>query len=247
MCIRLKFEKGTIMKEIILSVKRSVFRSDDPEKDMADSLYKKIRPEVIARDNSTCQFCGFRAEKYQEVHHIDDDHSNNELSNLVTTCSLCHANHHLGFSGIKNRGTLIFLNPEWGMTQASINNIARLLWVSEDSEDQEIKNLCSDVIAKLERCAFAAKKLLGTNELSVLADFYLKMSSDLYATRENVLAGVYVLPRKEGFGDALKYWKTLSTLSLRSVEKTAEQRMKQWSNSDGTILELCEALNIEMY
>jgi intracellular multiplication protein IcmJ len=235
------------MKEIKLSVKRSMFRSDDPEKDMADSEFKKIRPDVLKRDNHECQFCGFRAEKYQEVHHLDDDHSNNSMENLVTTCALCHANHHLGFSGIKNRGTLIYLNPDWGMSQAAINNITRLLWVSEDSDNAEVDLLCSDVMARLERCAFDAKKVLGTNEISILADYYLKMDNVKYQKRMDVMKGVYVLPRKDGFSEIVTYWKTLKGLNLKSAEKTAEQRLRQWSDSDGTILDLCKKLNIEMY
>ncbi|MFK4132034.1 HNH endonuclease [Pseudomonas luteola] len=235
------------MKKIVLSVKRSIFRSDDPDKEMSDTEFKKIRPEILKRDNNTCQFCGFRAEKYMEVHHINDVHSDNNPSNLITACSLCHANHHLGFSGIKSRGTLIYLNPEWGMDQASINNMARLLWVSEDAENPEIKLLCSNVLARFERCAIEAKKLIGTNELSVLSDYLLKMGSDLYDKRGEILSGVYVMPRKEGFLDSLNYWKTMQSLNLKSITDVATQRMKQWSNSDGNILELCQALNIETY
>jgi intracellular multiplication protein IcmJ len=235
------------MLELKLSVKRSVFRSDDPETDHMNAEFKKMRPEVLKRDKNTCAFCGFRAEKYQEVHHVDDDHSNNSLSNLITTCSLCHANQHMGFSGKMNRGTLIYLNPDWGMTQVAINNIARQLWVSEGSDNPEVALLCSNVTARLERCALDAKKLLATNELSLLADYYLRLDDEKYNQRGTILAGVFMMPRKEGFSENVEYWKTLKSLSLKSVEKTAEQRLRQWADSDGTILELCKKLNIEIY
>lgn len=235
------------MRNITISVKRSVFRSDDPEKEMANSAYKNIRPEILARDSSTCQFCGFRADKYQEVHHLDDDHSNNDPSNLVTTCCLCHANHHIGFSGLKNRGVLIFLNPDWGFTQASINNLMRLIWVSMDSDDKEISRLCEDVLSRLERCSKAAKDMIGVNELSVLSDFLLGLDESRYASRGTTLSGIYMLPRRDGFLQQIEYWKTINGLNLRNIQDIATQRLKQWSNSDGTILELCNALNIEIY
>lgn len=235
------------MKDIIISVKRSVFRSDDPEKDMANSIYKKLRPEILERDNHTCQFCGFRADKFQEVHHIDDDHSNNDPSNLITACALCHANHHIGFSGIKGRGTLIYINPEWKFTQAAINNIVRLLWVSAGSDNKDIALMCSNVLARLQRCKLIAKEAIGTHELSVVSDFLLQLDDPSYAKRGNVLSGVYVLPLEDGFKQYVDYWKTIKSLNLNSVQDIAEQRLRQWSNSDGNILELCNALNIEIY
>lgn len=235
------------MKNITISVKRSVFRSDDPEKDMANAGFKKIRPEILKRDDNTCQFCGFKADKYQEVHHIDDDHSNNDPSNLVTTCALCHANHHLGFSGIKNRGVLIYINPDWKFTQASLNNIVRLLWVSSESDNKEIALLCTNVLARLERCNLIAKNLIGTNELSVLSDFLLGLSEEEYLKRGSVLNGIYVMPKKDGFSQQLDYWKNIDGLNLNSIQKIATQRLKQWANSDGDILELCNALDIKIY
>lgn len=235
------------MRKITISVKRSIFRSDDPEKDMANDAYKKIRPEILQRDNNTCQFCGFRAEKFQEVHHLDDNHANNDPSNLITTCAMCHANHHIGYSGIKNRGSIIYINPDWGFTQASINNLVRLLWVSADTDNKDIGNLCTNVLARLERCNILPKQLIGTNELSVLSDFLLNLDDKKYESRANTLAGIYIMPRKDGFKQLIEYWKTLEGLNLRSIQEVATQRLKQWSNSDGNILELCHALNIEIY
>lgn len=235
------------LRDIVISVKRSVFRSDDPDKDMANDEFKRKRPEILARDGNSCVFCGFKADKFQEVHHLDDNHANNSDDNLVTACALCHANHHLGYSGIKGRGALIYLNPDWGYTQASINNIVRLLWIAEESENKDISMIATSTLARLIRCAVDAKKLVGSDELSIMADFLLSADAEKYDSRSKVLAGIYVMPRKEGFSQQLAHWRTMESLNLRSIQEIAVQRMKQWSNSDGNILELCKALNIEAY
>ena len=48
------------------------------------------------RDNYTCQYCGFRAEKWQIVHHTDGNPNNNKDTNLKTICPMCNLIHHSG-------------------------------------------------------------------------------------------------------------------------------------------------------
>ena len=57
--------------------------------------YKKIRQEVLERDNYKCQLCG--SIRNVEVHHKDGkgteyntDNMNNNKSNLITLCHKCH-------------------------------------------------------------------------------------------------------------------------------------------------------------
>lgn len=48
------------------------------------------------RDNHTCQICGKHKSELDtalEVHHINEQ-TNHSLDNLLTLCSLCHANTH---------------------------------------------------------------------------------------------------------------------------------------------------------
>lgn len=47
-----------------------------------------IRGMVRERDDHTCQMCGGKA---IDVHHIDYNKKNNNIDNLVTLCSSCHA------------------------------------------------------------------------------------------------------------------------------------------------------------
>ncbi len=72
-----------------------------------DSRWRRIRKEILERDDYTCQACGIRSEKYMEVHHINGDHTDNRPENLATLCPMCHAVFHVGITGIHRRGTLV--------------------------------------------------------------------------------------------------------------------------------------------
>ena len=55
----------------------------------ADPAFRAFAMKVLARDDYTCQFCGFRAKVYQEVVNLDNDYRHNKISNLVTSCYFC--------------------------------------------------------------------------------------------------------------------------------------------------------------
>ena len=88
-----------------------------------DEDFMRLREQVLARDEYTCRFCSFRAEKWQEITHLDDDHTNHSLDNLATACRLCHLCQHLLFAGSGHGGHLVWC-PH--LSQADINRIARL-------------------------------------------------------------------------------------------------------------------------
>ncbi len=62
-----------------------------PPKDEWD----RVRKIVLDRDNHTCRFCGHRALKWMNIHHIGDT-SYSDSGNLITTCVACHAVLHMG-------------------------------------------------------------------------------------------------------------------------------------------------------
>ncbi len=66
--------------------------------DRADkTAWNKLRDKMLTRDDYTCQYCGHRAEKYMQAHHLKDS-SSNSLKNLVTCCGACHAVNHFGLN-----------------------------------------------------------------------------------------------------------------------------------------------------
>ena len=53
------------------------------------SVPKLTRVNVLRRDGWQCQSCGTR--RGLEIHHIDRNHTNNDLDNLQTLCREHHA------------------------------------------------------------------------------------------------------------------------------------------------------------
>ena len=55
----------------------------------ADPRFKEFEQRVLSRDGYACQFCGFQAKLYQEVVNLDNNFTNNQMDNLVTSCCFC--------------------------------------------------------------------------------------------------------------------------------------------------------------
>lgn len=55
--------------------------------------YQEQRLVVLERDRRTCALCGGAGDC---AHHIDYDHDNNDLGNMVTLCASCHGRVHGG-------------------------------------------------------------------------------------------------------------------------------------------------------
>ena len=58
-----------------------------PNKGVKDYLRKK----VLEKYGYRCAKCGYG---FLEIHHIDGDHTNNSLNNLIPLCKLCHIEEH---------------------------------------------------------------------------------------------------------------------------------------------------------
>lgn len=221
-----------MQRKIILSIKRSKFRSDDPTSDEADIEFKKIRPEIIERDDSTCQFCGFKSPKHQEVHHLNDIHTDNSPENLITACCLCHASHHIGLSGTLQKGCLIYLDPALGLTQADLNQIVRALWIGENSKSPEISMSCISMLSRLHKANVPARRRIGSSDLSVLSDFLLALDDEMYKTREKHLSGIYFLPFKEYYKGHIDYWMKAIYGQFKPTSwiDASEKKLQRWSN-----------------
>ena len=105
---------------LLLSAKKVSWRS--PGEYESDSAFMTLRPKVLARDDYKCRHCAFRAVNWQEIHHLNDDHNDHRLENLVTACSYCHMCHHIGLAGVNDEAVLIWL-PE--ISQIEVNHLAQ--------------------------------------------------------------------------------------------------------------------------
>lgn len=212
---------------IVLSVKRKAFRADSPNPSAADKVYLNARKQVLQRDNHTCQFCGHRSTK-NEVHHINDDHEDHSLTNLVTACVLCHMCFHVSFAGIQNRGKLIYL-PETSITQAGINQLCRHLWIAEVIGTGDLKNTASQLLARLDKADIHANAIIGTSSASIFGDHLSSLSDDEYAKRESALKGLYLLPRKDAYAPYIKMWAEESRNFVpEDWVETAKAKFGEW-------------------
>jgi intracellular multiplication protein IcmJ len=112
------------LKPLHLSVKRREWR-EAGDAFLDGTHWRNLRGRILARDQYRCAFCGFGSVKYQEIHHLDDDHNNNDLANLVTACPLCHSCAHIGKAGL-DRAAVLVICPQ--LSQVTINRLTRLLY-----------------------------------------------------------------------------------------------------------------------
>lgn len=79
----------------------------------------------------TCYFCTFRDDRYSEIHHLDGNHFNNDMQNLVCACTLCHRQHHLLWVAMRDDAQLAAANIDH-LTQTELNHIQRIAIVMKD-------------------------------------------------------------------------------------------------------------------
>lgn len=190
------------MQNIILSVKRSKFRLDDPKAEHSDKEFQNLRNKIKERDDNTCFYCNFTAEKFQEVHHINDNHSNNSESNLTTICPLCHGCKHIGLSGLDEKGFLIYQKE---ISQVEMNIIIKTIWVGLESKNEDVQERCNFFLDKL----YSLKKIADeklTSDPATLSTLLLDMDDNEYSERQKKLKNFILVPRMEAYRRQSKYW-----------------------------------------
>jgi HNH endonuclease. len=83
-----------------------------------------------------CYFCDFRDLQFLEVHHLDCNHNNNNESNLVPACTLCHRAHHLAWVLTDRAGLLGICHD---LDQVRINHLQRFVLVLANHPDPKLK------------------------------------------------------------------------------------------------------------
>lgn len=192
-----------------LSVKRSIYRMDDPESDHHKVATIQAGTAARKRDNYTCRFCNLYSQQYQEVHHLNDRHNDNHDTNLATICCLCHASQHLGFSGLKGHGVIIYIDPKISkLRQNDISVMCRHLWLAQESDDKSLAHIAKTTLDKLSYCKFAAQDRIQTCDPLVLGAELAKATDDEYKQRIKTLKGYFFLPSKIAFKKQFDYWKS---------------------------------------
>lgn len=128
------------MKELVLSyADPEMWRSEKERKQFSKSEWRQLREKILIKYNYTCQYCSFRAEKHQIVHHIDGNPNNNDLDNLEPVCPMCSLINHSG-QGCDIQG-VVDLYRKSKYNQSEIVQITRKMRAEGKSDDEIINYL----------------------------------------------------------------------------------------------------------
>lgn len=219
---------------LILSVKTGTWRCHDVEAEDKDIEFQVVRDKILQRDKSTCKGCGAfttrvviekkpdsndggvapgtrRGSGYFEVHHIDDDHGNNDPSNLILLCPYCHGVFHCGNAG--HRGMGMIIDAPW-ISQADLNILMHAMF---------------SVIARSEDKVYMGEIKPANKTATVLSADEAKQVREIaeevrrrYASLQNLSAGIEAR-FGQGMSDAAKFGRVLLELHRRNPKRYAER------------------------
>lgn len=175
-----------------------------------------LKSKVIARDDNTCRYCGFKARKYQEVVYIGQKDEPEKEDHYATACIFCHQCYHLEKIDRMQSGAVIWL-PE--ISQPLLHHVCRAIYVARISRGP-MADAARDAMEALLSRKEAAVHRLGTDSpriLSTVLQDFLEVNE--YKLRLNKLKGFRILPLdrriiKEGelefnqFPQVLAYWRS---------------------------------------
>ncbi len=179
-------------------------------------LTKELKQKIFSRDNDTCQCCGFKSKKYQEVLFVDGDHNDLSEGNLKTTCIFCHQCFNLDKVSVMRSGVLLWL-PE--VSQADLHHIARAIYVARISQGSMADAARKSLDTLMQRRE-EVRTRIGTDDPYILAmvlqDY---LTNRHYHNRDKKIAGVRLFPLdrriiKEAdlefnqFPQILAYWRS---------------------------------------
>jgi intracellular multiplication protein IcmJ len=230
------------MFDLVLGIKRSVSRRNDARAKEANKSFETVRREILLRDRMTCQGCGFssvatndRPSGGLEVHHIDDDHTNNKKENLVTLCPFCHMVFSLGRRGASFAGDLIWM-PE--VEQRDLNRLAHqvgffswvhgnftsgekhpdvVAWVNDAEQSKVFDSVYMKVMERWRLLQSVGKEriqrvfedeLSGFTKVEYLYSVLISLSAKNYEKRNKMMHGMRLVPKisHEGFQDLFAFW-----------------------------------------
>jgi intracellular multiplication protein IcmJ len=151
----------------------------------------ELKKTVHERDDHTCQCCGFRSLKYQEIHYLDQNRNNLRLDNLLTTCIFCHQCFNLDVATQMRSGVLIWL-PE--VSQTTLNSIMQALYVARISQGPMAEAARKALDALMARREEARRRIFTDDPFVLSAVLKDYLTSRYYADRSTKLDGIRLFP-----------------------------------------------------
>ncbi|MBA2648255.1 MAG: HNH endonuclease [Legionella sp.] len=171
-----------------------------------DERFKEYEKKVFYRDRYTCQFCGFQARLFQEIVNLDQNYSNNKLSNLVTACCFCAQCFFIESVGVGGYGggTLIYL-PE--LTQPELNSLCHVLFCAI-TNDTGYKVSAQTIYRSFKfRSQFIEEKFgEGTSDPGLFGQLMIDSGVTDDMIREQLFKNILLLPSRAKFRKQIEKW-----------------------------------------
>jgi len=188
----------------------------------------KVREAILSRDGYTCQGCGFKANKFQEIHHKNGDHSDFRKSNLETLCPLCHQVFHPAMASMSSSAFMIWL-PE--LTQKNLNRLLFSVFSAiKKGPEHPLHSVAKAVWGILEMRKVYLENQLGKSDPGIYGQMLLHMSDSEYQERSASMSAIKMLANPARFETEIDYWaellekeKSLDAISeeLRNLSKNS--------------------------
>ena len=155
------------------------------------ALLKEVKQKVFVRDDHTCQCCGFKSKKYQDVIFSNSNRDDLSEDNLKTVCIFCHQCANLDQVSIMRSGVLLWL-PE--ISQADLHHMARAIYVARISQGP-IADAARKTLDVLMQRREVVRSRIGTDDPYILATVLKDYLTDAhYSAREKKIEGVRLFP-----------------------------------------------------
>lgn len=182
----------------------------------AEDVPEDFEKEIFERDDHTCQYCGFKSDKYQKLLFTGENAEKVAKTDFNTACTYCYQCFHIDKIPQMQSGTIIWL-PE--ISQAELNNITRAIYIARITQGP-MADAARDALEILMRRKEEAVNKLGTDDPRILATIFQDfMEGKEYAFRNKRIDGFRIMPLdrrlvREGelefnqFPQMLAYWRS---------------------------------------
>lgn len=171
-----------------------------------DERFKSFEQKIFQRDKYTCQFCGFQARLFQEIINIDNDYTNNKLSNLVTACCFCAQCFFIESVGVGGYGggTLVYL-PE--LTQPELNSLCHVLFCAI-TNDTGYKSSAQNIYRgfKFRSQVVEEKFGEGTSDPAIFGQLLIDAGVNKEEIKAQLFKNVLLLPSRAKFRKQIEKW-----------------------------------------
>ena len=191
--------------QLIISIRRTQGEIESARVDSPNETDPDLKLEVFEQDRNTCRFCGFNSTRFQDIHILNSDLPNDQLSNLATICTYCSLVLDVDQAG-RLKGPSLIWYPE--ISQSNLNNIARTMLVarryaktepsnSEDSENfsmrSKIEATDQSICSGFRRRQESAVKRFSSCDPATLGRALRKLSDEEYERRDELMSGLRLL------------------------------------------------------